>query len=167
MDNLRLFALINGYYECLEHAHQIVSVNMACQIVSFWFLVSGMAIILQKIFFCCAIVLRGIRTLVLSLLYSIWLFRDKSFCFGSLIVSGIAIILLKRFFCCAIVLRGIRTLVLSFLYSIWLFRDKSFCFGSLIVSGIAIILLKRFFCCAIVLHFSAFIIPSTCNVIGI
>ena len=41
-------ALINGYCECLEHAHQFVSVNMAvssCQVVLFWFLVSGMAII--------------------------------------------------------------------------------------------------------------------------
>ena len=51
----------------LEHAHQFVSVNMAvssCQVVFFWFLVSGMAII-KKRFFCCAIVLRGIRTSVL------------------------------------------------------------------------------------------------------
>ena len=41
--------LINGYCEYLEHAHQFVSVNMAvssCQVVLFWFLVSGMAIIL-------------------------------------------------------------------------------------------------------------------------
>ena len=39
-------ALINGYCEYLEHAHQFVSVNMAvslCQVVLF---VSGMAIIL-------------------------------------------------------------------------------------------------------------------------
>ena len=51
-------ALINGYCECLDHAHQFVSVNMAvspCQVVLFWFLVSGMAIILFKGFFCCAI----------------------------------------------------------------------------------------------------------------
>ena len=41
-------SLIKGYYECLEHAHQFASVNMACQVVSFWFLVSGMAIILKK-----------------------------------------------------------------------------------------------------------------------
>ena len=69
LGELRLFALINGYYECLEHAHQFVSVNMgvsSCQVVLFWLLVSGMAIIFFK-FFCCAIVLRGIRTLVLSL----------------------------------------------------------------------------------------------------
>ena len=38
LDELRLFALINGYYECLEHAHHFVSasVNMAvssCQVV--------------------------------------------------------------------------------------------------------------------------------------
>ena len=41
-------ALINGYCEYLEHAYQFVSVNMAvssCQVVLFWFLVSGMAII--------------------------------------------------------------------------------------------------------------------------
>ena len=29
LGELRLFALINGYCECLEHAHQFVSVNMA------------------------------------------------------------------------------------------------------------------------------------------
>ena len=34
--------------------------------ILFWFLVSGMAII-KKRFFCCAIVLRGIRTSVLLL----------------------------------------------------------------------------------------------------
>ena len=49
LGELRLFALINGNYEYLEHAHQFVSVNMAdssCQVVLFWLLVSGMAIIL-------------------------------------------------------------------------------------------------------------------------
>ena len=49
LGELRLFALINSYYECLEHAHQFISVNMAvssCQVVLFWLLVSGMAIIL-------------------------------------------------------------------------------------------------------------------------
>ena len=38
LDELRLFALINGYYECLEHAHHFISVNMAvfsCQVVCF------------------------------------------------------------------------------------------------------------------------------------
>ena len=42
-------ALINGYYTRLEHAHQFVSVDMpvfSCPVVSFWFLVSGMALIL-------------------------------------------------------------------------------------------------------------------------
>ena len=36
LDELRPFALINGYCECLEHAHQFISVNMAvssCQVV--------------------------------------------------------------------------------------------------------------------------------------
>ena len=53
---LRLFALINEY---LEHAHQFVSVNMAvssCQVVLFWFLVSGMAIIKKDssaVLLCC------------------------------------------------------------------------------------------------------------------
>ena len=34
--------LTNGYYECLEHAYQFVSVNMAvswCQVVLYWLLV--------------------------------------------------------------------------------------------------------------------------------
>ena len=55
--------------ECLEHAHQFITVNLAvssCQVVWFWLLVLGIAIILIKRFFCYAIVLRGIRTLVLS-----------------------------------------------------------------------------------------------------
>ena len=52
-------ALINGYCEYLEHAHQFVSVNMAvslCQVVLFWFLVSGMAIIKKAssaVLLCC------------------------------------------------------------------------------------------------------------------
>ena len=40
-------ALIYGYYESLEHAHQFVSVNMtvsSCQVILFWLLVSGMAV---------------------------------------------------------------------------------------------------------------------------
>ena len=35
LDELRPFALINGYCECLEHAHQFVSVNMAAKLICF------------------------------------------------------------------------------------------------------------------------------------
>ena len=56
------------------HAQKMASfLRIDAPVVLFWFLVSGMAIILynlggfvKKIFFCCATVLRGIRTLVHS-----------------------------------------------------------------------------------------------------
>ena len=53
LDELRPFALINGYCECLEHAHQFVSVIwLSCQVV-----LSGMAIFFKKdssaVLLCC------------------------------------------------------------------------------------------------------------------
>ena len=47
---------MNGYYECLEHAHQFVRAVSSCQVVLFWFLVSGMAIIKKDssaVILCC------------------------------------------------------------------------------------------------------------------